>query len=414
MKTKKLVGLTFLLILTLSVLGGCHKPPVTYTVTFNLNGGELVSGELVQTVEEGTAAVAPEAVMADMALRWDKDFHAVTQDMTVSACWTRVPMSTVDLAAYVQKRTVTVEVDCTDGSSPTGSGFFIDDQGTVLTNFHVTEGAEKIRVLIENGGICHVNYIISFDPRLDLSILQTNLIETPYLRFAEEDARTGEAVYAVGTALGILPGTFTQGMVSHDNRTLGSVDYLQMDTAISHGNSGGPLVNIYGDVVGINTSSYMDGQNLNLAIKPHEVDKLLADGYPRMSISEFRDWYEENTAISYYLLDSNGHFRPSLINTYQEVIGSECISSISYDSERDRYTYKDGYVEECYCYEYEYGIKEFGWYEQYLLENGFENDGIEEYSDGVSHYFYDHTRAITMELFVSNDKKSLFIYPSAY
>lgn len=87
----------------------------SYTVTFDLNGGELVSGETEQTVEEGSAAQAPEVVNGRLELSWDKDFSNITEDTVVTAQWNKVPMDTVELAEYVQDRTVTVNVTTITG-----------------------------------------------------------------------------------------------------------------------------------------------------------------------------------------------------------------------------------------------------------------------------------------------------------
>ena len=159
------------------------------------------------------------------------------------------PMDTADLAEYVQERTVTVNVEKLTGSKGTGSGFFIDSEGTIVTNFHVIDLAQAITVEMDNGASYPVTEIVDFSNLYDLAILKIDVTDHPYLELAEKDARTGEQVYAVGSALGTLTGTFTGGMVSSTKRTYGEIDCIQMDAAISPGNSGGPLVNVYGEVV---------------------------------------------------------------------------------------------------------------------------------------------------------------------
>ena len=81
----------------------------------------------------------PDAVNGRRALTWNGDYTNVTADTVVTAEWEKVAMSTVDLAEYVEERTVTVNVVTFNGGSGTGSGFFIDDQGTIVTNFHVID-----------------------------------------------------------------------------------------------------------------------------------------------------------------------------------------------------------------------------------------------------------------------------------
>lgn len=84
-------------------------------------------------MEKGQAAKAPEVEMEHHALTWDQDFSSVTEDMTVTAQWERAPMDPTELAAYVQERTVTINVTTITDYETAGSGFFIDDQGTIVT-----------------------------------------------------------------------------------------------------------------------------------------------------------------------------------------------------------------------------------------------------------------------------------------
>lgn len=80
------------------------------------------------------------------ALTWDQDFSSVTEDMTVTAQWERAPMDPTELAAYVQERTVTINVTTITDYETAGSGFFIDDQGTIVTNYHVIDLGAKMSV----------------------------------------------------------------------------------------------------------------------------------------------------------------------------------------------------------------------------------------------------------------------------
>ena len=350
----------FLLSLSLLLLVGCGK---TYTVVFDLNGGELVSGETTQSVKEGESAVAPVAQLEGSELSWDQDFSKVTQDMTITAQWTRLEMNSTDLAAYVQERTVTVNVETINGYQSAGSGFFIDDQGTIVTNYHVIDQGASMSVQAEDGGSYDVKEVVDFNPVYDLAILKIDITGNPYLSFSETDVRTGEKVYAVGSALGTLTGSFTEGTVSSTSRTVGMIDCIQMDAAISEGNSGGPLVNSYGDVVGINTFSYADGENLNLAIKPSMLDHLSRD--KNYSVNDFREWYITESSRSFSPYDGND-FYYSLVNTYQTVTGAPCL--FSYDEYGN---IGNGYYDCCVCYVYDYATSQYDTYVSYLKERGF-------------------------------------------
>lgn len=387
------------ILLLACLLAGCGK---SYTVTFDLNGGTLVSGETVQTVAQGKAAAAPEASNGRMALAWDKDFSNITADTTVTAQWTKVSMSTTDLAEYVQARTVTVNVTTLNGGSAAGSGFFIDDQGTIVTNNHVIEGATAMSVQVSDGGSYDVEKIIDFSGKYDLAILKIGITGNNYLDFCADGVKTGEQVYAVGSALGTLTGSFTAGTVSSTSRTVGLIDCIQMDAAISHGNSGGPLVNVYGEVVGINTYSYSNGENLNLAIKTSVLDKLTRD--KNYTVSDYKEWYTKETARSYSPYDGTDYYY-STVNTYQVVTGAKCLYSVDTDGNS-----AEGYYDCAYYYIYGYVVSEYDAYVDYLKGLGFVYDSDEQFTDGTSYYYYNEQSGILMDLFITLNNEYLWVY----
>ncbi len=142
-------------------------------------------------------------------------------------------------------------------TSALGSGFIIDEKGVVITNNHVIQGAEDVFVRV-NGEKNLRAKVIGADPGMDLAVLQIESDQkfTP-VKFGDSDtARIGDWVIAIGNPFG-LGGTVTAGIVSARNRSIGLSryeDYIQTDASINQGNSGGPLFNMDGDVVGINTA----------------------------------------------------------------------------------------------------------------------------------------------------------------
>lgn len=142
-------------------------------------------------------------------------------------------------------------------TSALGSGFIIDEKGIVITNNHVIQGAEDVFVRV-NGEKNIKAKVIGADPGMDLAVLQIESDQkfTP-VKFGDSDtARIGDWVIAIGNPFG-LGGTVTAGIVSARNRSIGLSryeDYIQTDASINQGNSGGPLFNMDGDVVGINTA----------------------------------------------------------------------------------------------------------------------------------------------------------------
>lgn len=153
-----------------------------------------------------------------------------------------------------------------------GSGFIISPDGYIVTNNHVVEGADTIRVNIggknKKDDLLEAE-VIGTDPETDLALLKIQAENLPYLRFGDSDAlEVGEWVVAIGSPLG-LDHTVTAGIVSAKGRNIQSGsydDYLQTDASINRGNSGGPLLNMDGHVVGINTAIAQRAQGIGFAI----------------------------------------------------------------------------------------------------------------------------------------------------
>jgi putative serine protease PepD len=224
----------------------------------------------------------------------------------------RKPDSVAGIAARVSPSVVSIEVS-NGNNGGSGSGFFLDSTGHILTNNHVislaaTSGA-TIQVKLANGK----NYdaeLVGRDVAYDLAVIKIAVTDAPALQLGDSDAvQVGDGVIAIGSPLG-LTGTVTSGIISAKNRpvTSGSgtressfINALQTDAAINPGNSGGPLVDLSGAVVGINsaiatTGSAFGGQSgsigLGFAIPINQArktaDQLIKNGsstYPIMGVS---------------------------------------------------------------------------------------------------------------------------------
>jgi serine protease Do len=150
-----------------------------------------------------------------------------------------------------------------------GSGFVISDDGYILTNNHVIEGADEIRVKFDDGRELK-GEVKGTDPKLDLALVKvTTSDKLPVADLGDSDAiQVGEWVMAIGNPFG-LSETVTAGIISAKGRVIGSGpydDFIQTDASINPGNSGGPLFNARGDVVGINTAIIAGGQGIGFAI----------------------------------------------------------------------------------------------------------------------------------------------------
>lgn len=192
----------------------------------------------------------------------------------------------------------TVEVIATDEyGEALGSGFFISDK-TIVTNYHVIEGANKLEAVTYDNKKYEIKNILGYSEDIDLAVLELDA-DYDYLDLCKEPVQGGENVYTFGSPLG-LNSTMTKGMVSNASRVIENVNYIQIDASISHGNSGGPLVNVYGEVVGVNTMYYADGQNLNFAININELKKIttdkpitVADYYTKYE-KDYEEWFNAN------------------------------------------------------------------------------------------------------------------------
>ena len=166
-------------------------------------------------------------------------------------------------------------------ASALGSGFIIDAKGIVITNNHVIKGAEDI-LIRANGDKEYNAKIIGADPLSDIAVLQIESKDkfTP-VKFGDSDkARIGDWVIAIGNPFG-LGGTVTSGIISARNRAIGLTryeDYIQTDASINQGNSGGPLFDMNGDVIGINTAILGQSGSIGIgfAIPSNSAEKVIA------------------------------------------------------------------------------------------------------------------------------------------
>jgi S1-C subfamily serine protease len=211
---------------------------------------------------------------------------------TTSSPSSQLAGSSLNVAQVVDKvepAVVSIEASSNQGpfaSTSAGSGFVLTSDGQVLTNAHVVEGASSIRVTLSGQSQARNAALVGIDTSNDLALLKitgaSNLPTATIGRSA--DVAVGDGVVAIGNALA-LPGgpTVTSGIISALNRSLGTGSgqmsgMLQTDASISSGNSGGPLVNAAGQVIGINTavatsSQTTTAENIGFAIP---IDKAMA------------------------------------------------------------------------------------------------------------------------------------------
>ncbi len=155
-----------------------------------------------------------------------------------------------------------------------GSGFAVD-KNTIITNAHVVDYFTTVSVKLYNNKICS-GKVIKTDKDIDLALIQVDESLTPLTLGSENDISIGEEVYAIGAPKDI-PYTMTKGIISAKNREIGDYDYIQIDASINEGNSGGPLLDENGKVIGINTMKIMDAEGIGFVIGTSYIDDFIND-----------------------------------------------------------------------------------------------------------------------------------------
>jgi len=166
----------------------------------------------------------------------------------------------------------------------TGTGFFLKVPNLIITNDHVVRGNQEVVINGHNLPKKLVRVLFS-DPKLDLAFLEApNSEQIPEVKLAEDEAmQQGDPVIAIGHPFG-FKFSATQGIISNTMHKMGDINYLQHDAALNPGNSGGPLVNMNGDVVGVNTFVVRDGDNIGFSLPAH---------YLAETIREYQDKHGE-------------------------------------------------------------------------------------------------------------------------
>lgn len=216
----------------------------------------------------------------------------VQNDAVISAA-AKVSPAVVSIISHTKN----VETNLFGGARPldstaSGSGFIITKDGLIATNKHVIDGADKITVVTQDGGSYDAK-LVSADPLNDFAIIRVDKKDLPVVDLGYSDElKVGEPVLAIGNALGSYTNSVTSGVISGTDRSIvaqsessaSSLEgLLQVDAAINQGNSGGPLVNIQGQVIGINTAVDKAGEGIGFAIPINDlrpaIESVISQGH---------------------------------------------------------------------------------------------------------------------------------------
>ena len=245
-----------------------------------------------------------------------------------SSVWAQIPTDVIEKA---RDATVLIANTATEGGM--GSGVLINDAGLVLTNYHVIHRAEKLVVWFydNDNSNSYTAEVVAIDPIADLALVRMNLphhkLPTIYLNIESEEWSIAQEVVAIGHPMGIQ-WTVSLGHISHTDRTGRVTPYvatLQHSAEIHRGNSGGPLINSEGDVVGINTYLLMPDRKwsgIAYAVRGDivqwSVNQMIKDGetsYPalKLNVRQINEWGIE------YLVKTYPEFKPP-INVYGMIV----------------------------------------------------------------------------------------------
>jgi S1-C subfamily serine protease len=273
---------------------------------------------------------------------------------------------------------VLLEVETAQGIM-TGSGVVIDEDGTIVTNFHVIEGGYKITVSFDEGSEYTGTVTVKdYDENLDLALLKVNRTGLPAVAIgSSEKMSLGDPVVAIGSPYGLL-NSITEGIVS------GFRDqFIQISAAISPGSSGGALFNDRGELVGITTAGIAEGENLGFAIKIEAIKEL--DGNMRLSLAKFSERTAEFVKPE----------PPMNLRIAQEMDGTACMQWDPVDQADFYYFYYQQQGEDTYWYDVN-GDDQIRFY----------------YQEDCSCYFNDLTKGMTYNVYVTSVKDGIESDPS--
>lgn len=271
-KQRRGAGRVVAIALVCAILGGLGGGAITGAVAYNRYSGETqalqqqIDDLKSQSTGKGNTTIVT-SVSAE-GLKSGAQIYAENVDTVVSI--------------------TTQGVNNGQGFQSMGTGFIISDDGYILTNHHVIANGQKVTVTTNNGDEYDAT-VVGSDEYYDVALLKVDAANLPTVTIGDSDSTTvGEEVVAIGNALGELTSSFTGGYLSGKDRMVStdgtSVPMMQTDAAINSGNSGGPLFNMKGEVIGITSAKYSGStssgasiEGIGFAIPINDVMKLVDD-----------------------------------------------------------------------------------------------------------------------------------------
>lgn len=217
-------------------------------------------------------------------------FFSIADAATLSDSGDKKALLITEIASRVAPATVSILAEVSYGSvngttqtaEASGSGFIISADGYIVTNNHVIEGASAVQVVVAGEEDPIDAAVIGTDPTTDIAVLKIDRTDLAFVTLGDSDSlQVGELAVAIGNPFGELAGSVTVGVISALDREISinnsSYNLLQTDASINSGNSGGPLVNSYGEVIGVTNAKVSEGEGLGFAIPINDVKTVIED-----------------------------------------------------------------------------------------------------------------------------------------
>lgn len=197
----------------------------------------------------------------------------------------------------------TIYAEDEDGNvMSSGSGFFISTSGVGITNFHVLEGCYSAHIKDSKGNKFKISSIIDYNPNYDLvkfKINNSNNAIFKSLKLSTYSPQQGEQIISYSTPLGVFENTVSTGIISSIRKMDKYESVLQITAPISHGSSGSPILNYFGEVVGVATFGYEEGQSLNFAVNVSQINKLTRNLNIKVSDIRRNELETNNVRLAY-------------------------------------------------------------------------------------------------------------------
>ena len=284
----------------------------------------------------------------------------------------RVELRPSEISKRVSPSVVYIEAFDENGDIlGSGSGFNVDTSGHIFTNYHVIEGAYKLTIRFIDGKVYEAHHVMDFDVNRDVALLSLETNDLPIALLGNSSLLiNGEEIFTIGSPIG-LENTIADGLISNGSRVIDGLNYLQISAPISPGSSGGALVNLYGEVVGITTAQFVNGQNINLAIPINEVKQYMRTDR-NLSLMELASM----KIVGKLVYDDGSYYEGEIQNGLPEGSGT----LVYVNGDRYEGTFKAGEKS---------GIGEYHWANEDYYIGAFEFDtlhgmGTYYYADGIT------------------------------